>query len=153
MAKKIGRNDPCPCGSGKKYKKCCIDKKIEKENNYLTQIKKEFPDIRAYSESKDIIWEEKARQLLNKGKYEDAKELYKKLCLAQPDHHDAFIGLANVYYNAGEKKKATWFMEEALKRAQKFFKKGHLDKIIIDEIEKISEALKNDEKIPDSFLF
>jgi len=24
--KKIGRNDPCPCGSGKKFKKCCIDK-------------------------------------------------------------------------------------------------------------------------------
>jgi len=22
-AQKIGRNDPCPCGSGKKYKKCC----------------------------------------------------------------------------------------------------------------------------------
>lgn len=22
-ASKIGRNDPCPCGSGKKYKKCC----------------------------------------------------------------------------------------------------------------------------------
>ena len=21
---KVGRNDPCPCGSGKKYKKCCI---------------------------------------------------------------------------------------------------------------------------------
>jgi SWIM/SEC-C metal-binding protein len=21
--KKIGRNDPCPCGSGTKYKKCC----------------------------------------------------------------------------------------------------------------------------------
>ncbi|MGH9717376.1 MAG: SEC-C metal-binding domain-containing protein [Candidatus Acidiferrales bacterium] len=20
---KIGRNDPCPCGSGKKYKRCC----------------------------------------------------------------------------------------------------------------------------------
>ncbi|MCI5655557.1 MAG: SEC-C domain-containing protein [Ruminococcus sp.] len=20
---RIGRNDPCPCGSGKKYKKCC----------------------------------------------------------------------------------------------------------------------------------
>lgn len=23
---KIGRNDPCPCGSGKKYKKCCGNK-------------------------------------------------------------------------------------------------------------------------------
>ncbi|PYU20285.1 MAG: hypothetical protein DMG30_21520, partial [Acidobacteria bacterium] len=21
---KIGRNDPCPCGSGKKYKRCCL---------------------------------------------------------------------------------------------------------------------------------
>ena len=24
--KKIGRNDPCPCGSGKKYKHCCLYK-------------------------------------------------------------------------------------------------------------------------------
>jgi peptide deformylase len=23
--KKIGRNEPCPCGSGKKYKKCCLN--------------------------------------------------------------------------------------------------------------------------------
>ena len=22
-APKVGRNDPCPCGSGKKFKKCC----------------------------------------------------------------------------------------------------------------------------------
>jgi uncharacterized protein YecA (UPF0149 family) len=21
---KVGRNDPCPCGSGKKHKKCCL---------------------------------------------------------------------------------------------------------------------------------
>ncbi len=26
MAKKTGRNEPCPCGSGKKYKHCCLDK-------------------------------------------------------------------------------------------------------------------------------
>ena len=24
--KKAGPNDPCPCGSGKKYKKCCMQK-------------------------------------------------------------------------------------------------------------------------------
>ena len=29
-AKKAGPNDPCPCGSGKKYKKCCMQK--DKEN-------------------------------------------------------------------------------------------------------------------------
>lgn len=26
---KIGRNESCPCGSGKKYKKCCLDKSDE----------------------------------------------------------------------------------------------------------------------------
>lgn len=26
---KIGRNDPCPCGSGRKYKKCCLEKERE----------------------------------------------------------------------------------------------------------------------------
>jgi tetratricopeptide (TPR) repeat protein len=25
-SKKVGRNEPCPCGSGKKYKKCCLAK-------------------------------------------------------------------------------------------------------------------------------
>jgi preprotein translocase subunit SecA len=29
----IGRNDPCPCGSGKKYKKCCWGKARHFENN------------------------------------------------------------------------------------------------------------------------
>lgn len=29
MAKKVGRNDLCPCGSGKKYKNCCMKKEQE----------------------------------------------------------------------------------------------------------------------------
>jgi len=29
---KIGRNDPCVCGSGKKYKQCCEGKTIERSN-------------------------------------------------------------------------------------------------------------------------
>ncbi len=36
---KIGRNEPCSCGSGKKYKVCCylkdFDKKITKGLNYM----------------------------------------------------------------------------------------------------------------------
>ena len=30
MKSKIGRNDPCPCGSGKKYKKCCLPKEQQR---------------------------------------------------------------------------------------------------------------------------
>jgi uncharacterized protein len=26
ISPKVGRNDPCPCGSGLKYKKCCLGK-------------------------------------------------------------------------------------------------------------------------------
>ncbi len=33
MAKKIGRNDKCPCRSGSKYKKCCLDKGIVHNSN------------------------------------------------------------------------------------------------------------------------
>jgi uncharacterized protein YecA (UPF0149 family) len=25
---KVGRNDPCPCGSGKKHKKCCLEVRV-----------------------------------------------------------------------------------------------------------------------------
>lgn len=39
---KIGRNDPCPCGSGKKYKHCCIGKELpefsEADNTDLLKI-------------------------------------------------------------------------------------------------------------------
>lgn len=31
QAYKIGRNDPCPCGSGKKYKKCCLLERSDEE--------------------------------------------------------------------------------------------------------------------------
>jgi methionyl aminopeptidase len=30
---KVGRNDPCPCGSGQKYKKCCLNKAGVEEKN------------------------------------------------------------------------------------------------------------------------
>ena len=38
MGGKVGRNEQCPCGSGKKYKKCCLNSKTKKEdeNQYLT---------------------------------------------------------------------------------------------------------------------
>ena len=37
MKKKIGRNDKCYCGSGKKYKYCCMNKETV-ESLYLQQL-------------------------------------------------------------------------------------------------------------------
>lgn len=32
MVEKVGRNDVCPCGSGKKYKSCCLLKEQQKKS-------------------------------------------------------------------------------------------------------------------------
>src|SRR6266550_4341188 len=34
---KIGRNDPCPCGSGKKYKRCCLEQQCASDNFWARQ--------------------------------------------------------------------------------------------------------------------
>jgi SWIM/SEC-C metal-binding protein len=39
---KIGRNDPCPCGSGKKYKKCCL---TEQETQHQSELELNTPDL------------------------------------------------------------------------------------------------------------
>jgi hypothetical protein len=38
MKEKIRRNDPCPCGSGKKYKKCCISKDTGDDKNKFKEL-------------------------------------------------------------------------------------------------------------------
>ena len=38
MTNKSGRNESCPCGSGKKYKKCCALKENKKRGNTLLLI-------------------------------------------------------------------------------------------------------------------
>jgi methionyl aminopeptidase len=55
---KIGRNDPCPCGSGLKYKKCCLGKEIWEiggiKERYLREHNirlKERADIAAIEET------------------------------------------------------------------------------------------------------
>ena len=46
---KIGRNDPCPCGSGKKYKKCCyLRQQPPKMSSLPPEVIKKFQEIQAY---------------------------------------------------------------------------------------------------------
>lgn len=40
MTDKIGRNDPCHCGSGKKYKKCCMTKDNEPKKESIQSTKR-----------------------------------------------------------------------------------------------------------------
>ncbi|MFJ7936177.1 YecA family protein [Sporosarcina sp. NPDC096371] len=50
----VGRNEPCPCGSGKKYKKCCVSKatvsieevQVEELERVLQAFYEEYPERR-----------------------------------------------------------------------------------------------------------
>ena len=59
MTKKIGRNDPCPCGSGKKYKHCCMRTDTDNSNTYssgrslLQSSGLDAPKLKAYMASHD----------------------------------------------------------------------------------------------------
>jgi hypothetical protein len=41
--KKLSRNAPCPCGSGKKYKHCCYGKRIEDEREPASRQPPKYP--------------------------------------------------------------------------------------------------------------
>lgn len=45
MSDKVGRNDPCPCGSGKKHKNCCWGKQFVKKKIKASVIRTGSPDL------------------------------------------------------------------------------------------------------------
>ncbi|MDQ3606671.1 MAG: SEC-C metal-binding domain-containing protein, partial [Gemmatimonadota bacterium] len=55
---KIGRNDPCPCGSGKKYKHCCQEKDLaEEEELALGELASEAFQALLASGIEEVSWQ------------------------------------------------------------------------------------------------
>lgn len=59
---KIDHNDPCPCGSGKKYKQCCLGKEGSTANNLSDSTTPGFREAFEGQEFNDL---EEAKQFLN----------------------------------------------------------------------------------------
>lgn len=59
MKRKIGRNDPCPCGSGKKYKHCCLGKADNPEYSDITKFPDLYKTARKEARFKECIHPEK----------------------------------------------------------------------------------------------
>jgi uncharacterized protein len=45
ITESVKRNDPCPCGSGKKFKKCCMTKSEAREDGLLHLLNQEFERV------------------------------------------------------------------------------------------------------------
>jgi len=54
---KIGRNAPCPCGSGKKYKKCCLEKDARQRSEALKAMSQEFVPYRREADERGDFFE------------------------------------------------------------------------------------------------
>jgi hypothetical protein len=53
---KVGRNDPCPCGSGKKYKKCCLGKAAEAGDTNITSGVRSSREISRLLNEQQGLW-------------------------------------------------------------------------------------------------
>ena len=54
ISNKVGRNEPCPCGSGKKYKNCCINKKTLPYQIYIDESLEDYPKRKENEDQKDL---------------------------------------------------------------------------------------------------
>lgn len=93
---RAGRNEPCPCGSGKKYKKCCLSQHEEARKAFPPQRLKEMEEqAKARQQlARDIAT---GYELLLKEQYEKAGRLADQLLTANPEDdrlHDMAVSLA-----------------------------------------------------------
>ena len=97
---KIGRNTPCPCGSGKKFKKCCLllqDGEIQPE----PQPTKFIP---VYTELDQLS--NSVMDLINENKIDEAEAVSKRLLQEYPDQIDGFERLGQVHEARGKRSQA-----------------------------------------------
>lgn len=94
--KKPGRNEPCPCGSGKKYKKCCLH--APKPSVGGTFIYTDLDDL-----SNQIP------ELIRLKKYDEAEEVCRKLLQDYPEQIDGLHRSAELFEAMGDYDKAATF--------------------------------------------
>lgn len=105
---KIGRNDPCPCGSGKKYKKCCL---LQQDGPKRSPSKRKMPFIPVYTELDQLS--NSVVDLIKENKLDEADDVSRKLLAEYPDQVDGFNRLAMVCEARGEKRKAAEYYLKA----------------------------------------
>lgn len=121
---KAGRNDPCPCGSGKKYKKCCLPMHQADERQRAAEQQAErdqraaaqraslrearaamLADVEDDADELDTASNE-AVDLVRAGKLDEAERAARDLLERFPYVHDGWDRLGMVYEARGDNQKA-----------------------------------------------
>jgi protein O-GlcNAc transferase len=100
--KRINRNDPCACGSGKKYKRCCL----------ANAESPTTPAAPAGFSVHDAI--EEAMSHHRAGRLMQAEDVYKHVLQIKPNHPDALHLLGTIAHQKGEHDSAIELINKAL---------------------------------------
>jgi tetratricopeptide (TPR) repeat protein len=109
---KTGRNDLCHCGSGKKYKRCCLDKDEAAERAARAAVEAAKPSPQA---ARGLLLDESDEltnasngviALIRAGKIDEAEQAARDLLVRYPEVHDGYDRLGMVYEARGDHKQA-----------------------------------------------
>ena len=111
-ASAVGRNDPCPCGSGKKYKKCCQAKEPVVRDNAAAQ----HPPQNAAPPGPMMLdaLSNKVLDEIQAKRYDEAEKLCKQLISEYPDMIDGHERMAMLREAQGRFEEAANHYGEAL---------------------------------------
>lgn len=125
MMAKRGRNDPCPCGSGQKYKRCCLPRDdaaaaeraaAERAAAALARAaERSAPPATAHGAEDDGLDEASngVIDLIDAGRLDEAEQAAHALLTAYPDVHDGLERLAMVSAARGDRARAAAYYRQA----------------------------------------
>ncbi len=110
-----GRNDPCPCGSGKKFKKCCLLNDSESASATSNALPRRQGN---FKEAKRLF--EMANNLAILGKSAEAIAHYEQALELHPDFPDAHNNLGVVLVSLDKTDEAITHYEQAIAQRPRF---------------------------------
>jgi tetratricopeptide (TPR) repeat protein len=121
MMAKIGRNDPCPCGSGQKYKRCCLprDEATAAERaaaDRAAAIVDERSAADAAINAEDDGLDDASNvviDLIDAGRLDEAEQAAHDLLERYPQVHDGLERLAMVCAARGDRVRAAEYYRKA----------------------------------------
>jgi tetratricopeptide (TPR) repeat protein len=98
---KVGRNDLCPCGSGKKYKKCCLSKDEEAHRQASAAAALSDERYNQLVEASNAV-----ADLVDAGKLDEAEQAAHALLERFPHVYDGYARLGLVHEMKGNTRQA-----------------------------------------------
>jgi hypothetical protein len=107
---KVGRNHPCPCGSGKKYKQCCLHSDEAARIAALPKPALQAAgtvDFGSYAEIERLDYlSNGSLDLINAGRFDEAERMCQQLLVEFPEVFDGHMRLGQLHRRRGDNRKA-----------------------------------------------